>query len=89
MASSAFKPVTFRPEIEELVRFVEDTDPANMIEATVDKLRSGLDPTVLLTANALAIARSTEVPGQHHGGPIHPVCGIHACLLYTSDAADE
>ena len=78
MASSAFKPVTFRPEIEELVRFVEDTDPANMIEATVDKLRSGLDPTVLLTANALAIARSTEVPGQHHGGPIHPVCGIHA-----------
>ena len=73
-----FKPVQFRPEVEEMVRFVEETDPERVIEETLSKLRDGTPPKALMTASALAIVRSTEIPPQHHGGPVHPVCGVHA-----------
>ncbi|MCZ6890503.1 MAG: hypothetical protein O7H39_18595 [Gammaproteobacteria bacterium] len=73
-----FEPVQFRSEVEDLVRFIEETDPDKVIEATLAKLRSGTSTEALMTANALAVARSTEVPPQHHGGPLHPICGIRA-----------
>jgi hypothetical protein len=73
-----FTPVTFEPEIEERVRFVEETDPEKMVEATLARLRSGTTPLELLTADCLAITRSTELPAEHHGGPIHPICAVHA-----------
>ena len=73
-----FKPVQFRPEVEARVRWVEETDPAQMVEATYRELRGGTPPTDLLTASTLAVVRSTELPPQHHGGPLHPVCGVHA-----------
>ena len=38
----------------------------------------GLPVRDILAANALAVVRSTELPAQHHGGPLHPICGIHA-----------
>lgn len=73
-----FEPVQFRPEVEDLVRFVEEMDPASAIETTLTKLKRGTPAQALITANALAVVRSTEVPPQHHGGPLHPVCGIRA-----------
>ena len=73
-----FKPIQFRSEVEALVRFVEETDPAQIVEATLAKLRAGTTPDELITANALAIVRSTDLPPNHHGGPVHPISGVHA-----------
>lgn len=78
-----FKPVQFAPETEALVRFVEETEPDSIIEETLGRLRAGLDPKALLTAGALAVIRSTELPAHHHGGPIHPVCGTYP-VYHTS-----
>ena len=73
-----FKPIQFGPEIEPLVRFVEETDPARIVEETLAKLRAGTPPSALITASALAIVRSTDLPPNHHGGPVHPISGVHA-----------
>ena len=73
-----FKPIQFGPEVEQLVRFVEETDPALIVEATLAKLRDGTTADALITANALAIVRSTDLPPNHHGGPVHPISGVHA-----------
>jgi len=78
-----FKPVRFPREMEELVRFVEETDPEEIIPATLAKLRAGVSPKAILTAGALAVTRSTELPGHHHGGPIHPVAGTYP-VYHTS-----
>jgi hypothetical protein len=70
--------VEFSQDMEREVRFVEDTDPGQIIQATIDKLRAGDAPNTLMTAAALAVSRSCELPPDHHGGPIHPIAGIHA-----------
>ncbi len=72
-----FKGIVFRDEVEELVRFVEETDPSEIIGRTLEKLRDGTAAVDLLRAGALAVCRSTELPPEHHGGPVHPICGIH------------
>ena len=72
-----FQPIRFEPEIEDLVRFVEETEPDRIVEGTVAKLRGGVSTKAMLTASALAVIRSTDVSVGHHGGPTHPVCGIH------------
>lgn len=73
-----FKPVQFCPEVESLVRFVEESEPERIVEGTLEKLRSGITAQQMITASALAIVRSTELPANHHGGPLHPVCGVRA-----------
>ena len=73
-----FKPIQFRPEVEQLVRFVEETDPALIVEETLTKLRNGTPADDLIRASALAVVRSTDLPPNHHGGPIHPISGVHA-----------
>jgi hypothetical protein len=73
-----FKPVQFERAVEDRVRFVEETDPAQIVEATYAELKAGTSPLDLLTASTLAVVRSTEIPPQHHGGPLHPVCGVRA-----------
>ena len=73
-----FKPICFAAEVEERVRFIEETEPAAMVEATLARLRNGTSAQELLTASSLAIVRSTELPPQHHGGPVHPICAVHA-----------
>ena len=73
-----FQAVTFREEVESLVRFIEETDPAEIVEKSYAKLAGGLAPADLITASGLAVVRSTELPAQHHGGPLHPVCGMQA-----------
>ena len=67
-----FKPIRFPSEVENLVRFVEETEPDRIIEETLTKLRDGVSPKELLTAGALAVVRSTELPSSHHGGPVPP-----------------
>src|SRR5438046_10212738 len=32
----------------------------------------------MLLASALAVVRSSDLPPGHHGGPLHPVAGLHA-----------
>ena len=73
-----FKPIQFPSEIEPLVRFVEETDPALIVEETLAKLRNGTSADDMIRASALAIVRSTDLPPNHHGGPVHPISGVHA-----------
>ena len=70
--------VYFGAPIEDLVCFVEETEPGEIVNATYSKLSEGESPTVLLAAAALAVSRSTELPPSHHGGPVHPVSGLYA-----------
>jgi hypothetical protein len=78
------RPVRFSADIEPLVQFVEETEPGRILEATLDKLRDGLSVKTLLTASALAVTRSSDLPPGHHGGPLHPLVGLHA-LHHTVD----
>ncbi len=70
--------VSFEEPIENLVQFVEETPPAEIVEATFRKLRAGEAPNEMLAAAGLAVSRSTELPNLHHGGPVHPVAGLYA-----------
>ena len=72
-----FKPIQFPEEVESLVRFVEETNPDSIIEETLAKLRGGVHPKDLIRGAALAVVRSTDLPPEHHGGPVHPICGVH------------
>jgi hypothetical protein len=45
---------------------------------TLDKLRGGVSTKTMLTASALAMARSSDLPPGHHGGPLHPLARMYA-----------
>jgi hypothetical protein len=70
--------VQFPDAIEPLVQFIEETPPGEILDRTLDKLRAGVPTQTMLTASALAVARSTEMPPGHHGGPLHPMAGLYA-----------
>ena len=70
--------VQFAAEIEPLVQFIEETAPSEIIEHTLEKLRAGMPMKTMLTASALAVTRSSDLPPGHHGGPLHPLVGLHA-----------
>jgi hypothetical protein len=70
--------VQFPDTIEPLVQFIEQTPPAEIIDRTLEKLRAGIAPETMLTASALAVVRSSDLPPGHHGGPLHPLAGLHA-----------
>src|SRR4030095_943433 len=72
------RPVRFADDIEPLVQFIEETAPSRILEATLAKLRDGLSVKKVLTASALAVTRSSDLPPGHHGGPLHPLAGLHA-----------
>jgi hypothetical protein len=72
------RPVTYPASIEPLVQFVEETAPADIIARTNDKLAAGTPVKDMLLASALAVVRSSDLPPGHHGGPLHPLAGIHA-----------
>ena len=72
--------VEFDRVMEERVRFVEETPRALIIDRTLDRLQRGEDPVDLVTAAVLAVSRSSELPTDHHGGPVHPVSGVHAIV---------
>jgi hypothetical protein len=70
--------VHYPDDIEPLVQFIEDTPPGEILDRTLEKLRAGLPIQTALTASALAVTRSTEMPPGHHGGPLHPLAGLYA-----------
>ena len=70
--------VQYPDDIEPLVQFIEDTPPEEILDRTLEKLRAGLPIQTVLTASALAVTRSTEMPPGHHGGPLHPLAGLYA-----------
>ena len=70
--------VEFSEDIEPLVQFIEETDPSDILDQTLAKLRAGTPIRTMLTASALAVTRSSDLPPGHHGGPLHPLVGLHA-----------
>src|SRR5204863_9820607 len=72
------RPVAYPESIEPLVRFVEETTPERIVAATHDKLAAGTPVKDVLLASALAVVRSSDLPPGHHGGPLHPLAGLHA-----------
>src|SRR5579864_1326643 len=70
--------VQYSDTIEPLVQFIEDTPPAEIIDRTLEKLRDGVSTQTMLTASALAVTRSSDLPPGHHGGPLHPLAGLYA-----------
>ena len=75
-----FAPIEFPPEVESLVRFVEETPPSKIIQGALTKLRDGVSRRDLIRASALAVVRSTELPASHHGGPVHPIAALRGCF---------
>ena len=71
-------PIKLPEYLDDETRFIEETDPSEIVAGTIAKLKAGIQPAKLLAASAVAVSRSTELPALHHGGPIHPVAGIHA-----------
>src|SRR5438132_996760 len=72
------KRIEYSDAIEPLVQFIEETPPAEIVDRALEKLRAGVSPQTMLTASALAVTRSTEMPPGHHGGPLHPLAGLYA-----------
>ncbi|HEX5454165.1 MAG TPA: hypothetical protein VFX06_10255 [Stellaceae bacterium] len=71
------KRVAFPAAIEPLVQFIEDTPPEEIVDRALEKLRGGVPIRTMMTASALAVTRSTEMPPGHHGGPLHPLAGLY------------
>jgi hypothetical protein len=72
------KRIQYSEALEPLVQFIEDTPPGEIVDRALDKLRAGTSTQEMLTASALAVTRSTEMPPGHHGGPLHPLAGLYA-----------
>src|SRR3984885_11268210 len=70
--------VQYSDAIEPLVQFIEETPPAEIVDKTLEKLRDGVSTEDMLTASALAVTRSSDLPPGHHGGPLHPLAGLYA-----------
>ena len=70
--------VQYPADIEPLVHFIEETPPGEILDQALAKLRAGVAIPTMLTASALAVTRSTEMPPGHHGGPLHPLAGLYA-----------
>src|SRR6201989_2124694 len=69
--------VQFSDAIEPLVQFIEDTPPSEILDRTMEKLRGGVPTQTMLTASALAVIRSTDMPPGHHGGSLHALAGLY------------
>jgi hypothetical protein len=70
--------VRFPDHIEPLVQFVEETTPDRIVAQAHEKLVTGTPVKDMLLASALAVVRSSDLPPGHHGGPLHPLAGLHA-----------
>src|SRR5262249_30022444 len=83
--------VQYPDTIEPLVKFIEETAPAEILDRVLEKLRNGVAPQTMLTASALAVVRSADLPPGHHAGPLHPLAGLHAItkLIGRLDGEDR
>jgi hypothetical protein len=73
-----YQRIEYPDAIEPLVSFIEETPRDQILDRTLEKLRAGIDPRTMLTASALAVTRSSDLPPGHHGGPLHPLAGLYA-----------
>jgi hypothetical protein len=83
------KRIEYSGDIEPLVQFIEDTPPGEIVDRTLEKLRAGMPIPTMLTASALAVTRSTDMPPGHHGGPLHPLAGLYAVAKTIDHLAGE
>jgi hypothetical protein len=81
--------VRYPETIEPLVQFVEETPPSAIIDRTLTRLRAGVPIQTMLTAAALAVTRSSDLPPGHHGGPLHPVAGLYAISKLVERLGEE
>jgi hypothetical protein len=81
--------VQYPDAIEPLVQFIEETEPSDIIDHTLAKLRGGVPIKTMLTASALAVTRSSDLPPGHHGGPLHPLVGLHAVRSLVEHLSGE
>src|SRR5260370_14956644 len=72
------RPVAYPESREPLVRFVEETAPEHIVARTHDRLAAGTPVRDMVLASGLAVVRSSDLPPGHHGGPLHPLSGLHA-----------
>jgi len=70
--------VAYPDHIEPLVQLVEETPPERIVARAHDRLAGGTSVRDMLLASALAVVRSSDLPPGHHGGPLHPLAGLHA-----------
>ena len=69
--------VQYPDHIEPLVQFIEETPQARSWTHAGEAARREPIQT-MLTASALAVTRSSDLPPGHHGGPLHPLAGLYA-----------
>src|SRR5437879_652142 len=81
--------VRFPDHVEPLVQFVEETTPDRIVAETHDKLGAGTPVKDMLLAAALAVVRSSDLPPGHHGGPLHPLAGLHAVRHISARLSGE
>lgn len=70
--------VAYPERIEPLVQLVEETPPERIVARTHEMLAAGTGFRDMLLASTLAVVRSSDLPPGHHGGPLHPLAGLHA-----------
>ncbi len=80
--------VKFRPEIEPLVRLLEETSRAELFRVVASKIKSGTSYSDLLAATLLAGIRNVQ-PRPNVGFKFHCVMVIHAAHQATMAAKDE
>src|ERR1700728_1009315 len=81
--------VRFADAIEPLVQFIEETPRDEILDRTLEKLRAGGSTQTMLTASALAVTRSSDLPPGDHGGPLHPLAGLYAVSKLVSRLEGE
>jgi hypothetical protein len=81
--------VQYPAAIEPLVQFIEETPPEDILDRALEKLHAGVPTGTMLTASALAVTRSTDMPPGHHGGPLHPLAGLYAIAKTVERLAGE
>lgn len=84
-----YKRVQYPESIEPLVQFIEETPRSQIIDRTLAKLREGVSIPTMLTASALAVVRSSDLPPGHHGGPLHPLAGLYAISRLTERLGED
>src|SRR3954454_18582501 len=70
--------VRYPESIEPLVQFIEDTPPSEILDRTLEELRSGVPTEVMLEASARVVPRSSDLPPGHNACLLHPLAGLYA-----------
>ncbi len=80
--------VQFQPEIEPIVRLLEDTPRDRLLEEVAQRIRGGLSYQELLTALLLAGVRNVQ-PRPHVGFKFHAVLVVNSAHLASMASPDE